>query len=150
MVFSKAFLKKKKWTERELNALFAGEEPGTKVILPIWHGITRDDLIEYSPAFADRLAKNSITDSYADIVESFLSMLGRPNLVSSRASAEPVKLPYLAASVANAIVDARYDAKEPHALSQRKAHQSGDRVSLLWSHRLMGHGTGKGREIRTN
>jgi hypothetical protein len=82
VVFSKAFLKKRKWTEHELNALFAREEPGEKVILPIWHGITRDDLIEYSPAFADRLAKDSITDGLADIVESLLSMLGRPNLAS--------------------------------------------------------------------
>lgn len=77
VVFSKAFLKKKKWTEHELNALFAREEPGRKVILPIWHGIDREDLIEYSPAFADRLAKNLLNDSYADIVESLLAMLGR-------------------------------------------------------------------------
>jgi hypothetical protein len=111
VVFSKAFLKKKKWTEHELNALFAREEPGKKVILPIWHGITRDDLIDYSPAFADRLAKNSITDTYADIVDGLLSMLGRLNLASSRASDEPMKLPHLAAPVANPIVDARYDAK---------------------------------------
>jgi hypothetical protein len=68
VVFSKAFLRKKKWTEHELNALFAKEAPGKKVILPIWHGITRDDLMEYSPAFADRLAKDSITDTYSDIV----------------------------------------------------------------------------------
>ena len=104
VVFSKAFLKKKKWTEHELNALFAREEPGKKVILPIWHGITRDDLIEYSPAFADRLAKNSITDSYADIVESLLSMLRRPN-----------------GPAANAIVDERYHAKEPTPPAARDA-----------------------------
>lgn len=111
VVFSKAFLKKKKWTEHELNALFAREELGKKVILPIWHGITRDDLIDYSPAFADRLAKNSITDSYADIVDSLLSMLGNLNLASPRASTEPVKPPEPAIPVANPIVDAHYDAK---------------------------------------
>ena len=77
VVFSKAFLGKKKWTEYELNSLFALEKVGRKVILPIWHGITRDDLIQYSPAFADRLAKISSTDSYAEIVESLLAMLGR-------------------------------------------------------------------------
>jgi hypothetical protein len=78
VVFSQAFLQKKKWTEHELNALFAKEEPGTKVILPIWHGITREDLLQYGPAFADRLAKNSIADSYEDIVTSLLEMLDRP------------------------------------------------------------------------
>ena len=77
VVFSKAFLNKKKWTEHELNALFAKEAPGKKVILPIWHGISHLDLIGYSPSFADRLAKNSVADSYADIVKSLLKMLGR-------------------------------------------------------------------------
>jgi hypothetical protein len=121
VVFSKAFLKKKKWTEHELNALFAREKPGKKVILPIWHGITRDDLIEYSPAFADRLAKNSITDSYADIVESLLLMLGRPNLVPARASAETVMSRHLAAQVANAIEGAHYDAEESTPPAARNA-----------------------------
>jgi len=78
VVFSQAFLRKKKWTEYELNSLFAREQSGKKLILPIWHGITHDDLIQYSPAFADRFAKLSSTDSYADIVASLLSMLGRP------------------------------------------------------------------------
>ena len=80
VVFTKAFLRKKKWTEYELNSLFAREQAGKKLILPIWHGITREDLIQYSPAFADRLAKISSTDSYADIVESLLVMLGRAQL----------------------------------------------------------------------
>ena len=77
VVFSKAFLRKKKWTEYELNSLFALEQPNRKIILPIWHGITRDDLLQYSPAFADRLAKISSTDSHGEIVESLLDMLGR-------------------------------------------------------------------------
>jgi hypothetical protein len=115
VVFSKAFLAKKKWTEHELSALFAKEEPGKKVILPIWHGITRDDLVEYSPAFADRLAKNSVKDSYSDIVESLLSMLGRSYPTSSLPSTEPSKPTPLASPIANAIVHARYDAKGRNA-----------------------------------
>jgi hypothetical protein len=77
VIFSQAFLRKKKWTEHELNSLFAQEQTGRKLILPIWHGITRDNLLEYSPGFADRLAKISSADSYRDIVESLLAMLGR-------------------------------------------------------------------------
>ena len=90
VVFSRAFLNKRKWTEHELNALFAKEELGKKVILPIWHGITREDLIGYSPAFADRLAKNSVTDSYADIANSLLMMLGRPLSHCSQPGAEQI------------------------------------------------------------
>jgi TIR domain len=77
VIFSKAFLRKKKWTEYELNSLFALEQPGRKIILPIWHGITRDDVLEYGAGFADRLAKVSSKDSYDDIVESLLGLLGR-------------------------------------------------------------------------
>jgi hypothetical protein len=77
VVFSKAFLAKKKWTEYELDGLFAREKLGKKVILPIWHGVIRDDLVNYSPALADRLAKNTSTDDYDDIVATILRMLNR-------------------------------------------------------------------------
>lgn len=43
----------------------------------IWHSITRDDLLEYSPGFPDRLAKISSTDSYANIVHSQVAMVSR-------------------------------------------------------------------------
>ena len=78
VVFSKAFLAGKKWTDHEFNGLFALEKHGTKLILPIWHGITQDELLSYSPAFASRLAKDSSTDSYEDIQDSLLRMLKRP------------------------------------------------------------------------
>ena len=76
VVLSQAFLGKKKWTEHELNGLFAREQAGKKLVLPIWHGIVRDDLLQYSPALADRLAKISKSDSYEDIVNSLLGILG--------------------------------------------------------------------------
>ena len=111
VVFSKAFLNKKKWTEHELNALFAKEEPGKKVILPIWHGISREDLIQYSPAFADRLAKNSVTDSYTDIVQSLLAMLGRPVPSAQSIPAVTSRPATPTEAKPNAVVHARYDAK---------------------------------------
>lgn len=78
VVFSKAFLAGKKWTDHEFNGLFALEKHGTKLILPIWHGITHDELLSYSPAFASRFAKDSSTDSYENIRNSLLRMLKRP------------------------------------------------------------------------
>jgi TIR domain len=77
VVLSKAFLAERKWTEHELSGLFAREELGALIILPIWHGITREDILKYDPALADRLAKISNTDSYQDIVRSVLQKLGR-------------------------------------------------------------------------
>jgi hypothetical protein len=78
VVLSKAFLGKKKWTEHELNGLFAREQAGQKLVLPIWHGIRRNDLLAYSPALADRLAKIAENDTVDDIVRSLLELLGRP------------------------------------------------------------------------
>jgi TIR domain len=75
VVFSKAFLKGKHWTEHELDGLFAKERLGRKVILPIWHKVTRRDLLKYSPGFADRIAKVSQKDSISDIVRSFSVLL---------------------------------------------------------------------------
>jgi predicted aspartyl protease len=77
VVLSKAFLKKKRWTEHELNGLFAKERAGEKVILPIWHKITQDDLAGYSTAFIDRIALDSQKNSIDEIVRSLKSLLGR-------------------------------------------------------------------------
>jgi len=106
VILSKAFLAKKKWTEHELNGLFARERAGKKLVLPIWHGITRDDLLQYSPALADRLAKISDNDSNESIVNSLLSILGRPAPEQSKAQA-PKSAP--AGMKTNAIAYALYD-----------------------------------------
>jgi TIR domain len=120
VVFSKAFLRKKKWTEYELNSLFALEKAGRKLILPIWHGITREDLIQYSPTFADRLAKIlSATDNYADIIESLLAMLGRTG-ATKNATATGATEPKQTKS--NATTPAQYQATGENA---RKAEAAG-------------------------
>ncbi len=77
VVLSKAFLKRKRWTEHELNGLFAKERAGEKVILPIRHEVTQDDLAEYSPSFVDRIAMDSQKNSVEEIVRNLKSLLGR-------------------------------------------------------------------------
>jgi hypothetical protein len=115
VLFSKAFLSKKKWTEYELNALFAREKAGKKVILPIWHGVTRDDLLLYSPAFADRLAKISSNDGYDDIVSTFKRMLGKDKLQ------EPTILPAKTPDTSDtAIPPKKANAVEPNWIMKRK------------------------------
>jgi formylglycine-generating enzyme required for sulfatase activity len=49
----------KEWPQKELDGLVAREVPGEKVILPIWHNITADQIREYSPTLADRVAVKS-------------------------------------------------------------------------------------------
>jgi hypothetical protein len=59
VVLSPSFFEKK-WPQSELNGLFAREMEGERaVILPIWHQVTKQDLLEKAPMLADRVAANS-------------------------------------------------------------------------------------------
>ncbi len=61
VVLSPTFLAKK-WPLDELEGLFAKEVNGRPIILPIWHGISRRDLMSISPMLANRVAAR--TDSW--------------------------------------------------------------------------------------
>lgn len=77
VVLSDAFLRRKQWTEYELSGLFARERNGEKVILPIWHGVGEYTVLNYSPSFANRIAKISGRDSIGDIVRSLKDLMAR-------------------------------------------------------------------------
>lgn len=61
---------KKNWPEYELNGMVAKEMNGHKVILPIWHKITKDEVLKFSPTLADKMALNTSIHSIEDIVNS--------------------------------------------------------------------------------
>lgn len=74
VVLSRAFFAKR-WPERELNGLVQkamGE--GRKVILPVWHAVTREEVEAYSLPLADLLAARSdqgvyvVADSIARVI----------------------------------------------------------------------------------
>ncbi|MFT3890475.1 MAG: toll/interleukin-1 receptor domain-containing protein [Anaerolineales bacterium] len=51
----------KNWPQYELDGLFAKEMAGGERILPIWHKVSKDEVIRYSPTLADRVALNTAT-----------------------------------------------------------------------------------------
>ena len=55
VVLSPAFFAKK-WPTDELSALFALETKERKIILPIWHNVTFEDVTKFNPILADRKA----------------------------------------------------------------------------------------------
>jgi len=59
VIISDSFLTKK-WTQRELNGLFAKEEE-VKVIIPVWHGVTEKKVRSFYPILADLVALKSTT-----------------------------------------------------------------------------------------
>jgi len=65
VVLSKYFFEKK-WPQDELDGLVAREKLGKKVILPIWHGVTKEDVEKFSPILAGRVAVS--TDKGLDYV----------------------------------------------------------------------------------
>ncbi|AWV34456.1 toll/interleukin-1 receptor domain-containing protein [Paenibacillus odorifer] len=65
VVLSEAFMRKS-WTDYELKSLVSKEIAYGKVILPIWHNITKEDLLKFSPFLADKYALNT---SGMDVME---------------------------------------------------------------------------------
>ncbi|WP_157774464.1 TIR domain-containing protein [Acinetobacter junii] len=62
-----AYFIKKEWTNYELDALVAREMNGHKMILPIWHKITKSDVMNYSPNLADKIALNTSVSTIEEI-----------------------------------------------------------------------------------
>lgn len=74
VVLSNAFFKKN-WPQYELDGLIAKEMTGGKVVLPIWHRVSKDEVISYSPTLADKVAINSSLSSINEIVEQLSEVL---------------------------------------------------------------------------
>lgn len=68
VILSSAFFAKN-WPQYELDGLVAKEMYGEKVILPIWHRVSKDEVISYSPSLADKVAINSSLSSIEEIVQ---------------------------------------------------------------------------------
>lgn len=68
VVLSTAFFAKN-WTQYELDGLVTKEHSGSgKVILPIWHKVSKDEVASYSPTLADKVALNTGIQSLDEIV----------------------------------------------------------------------------------
>ena len=69
VIVSPSFVQKN-WTEYELNGMVAREMNGHKVILPIWHKVSKNEVLEFSPSLADKMALNTSIHTINDIVKS--------------------------------------------------------------------------------
>lgn len=66
VILSSSFCSKN-WTLYELDSMVAREMDGHKMILPIWHKVTKTDVINFSPALADKVALNTSMNSIEEI-----------------------------------------------------------------------------------
>lgn len=68
VVLSSSFFSKN-WTQYELDGMTAKEMDGRKMILPIWHKVTKSEVIKFSPTLADKVALNSSVHSTEEIAQ---------------------------------------------------------------------------------
>jgi hypothetical protein len=68
VILSKSFIKKG-WANYELDGIVTKSVSGQQVILPIWHDITKQEVIDYSPSLADKLARNTAINTIEEIAE---------------------------------------------------------------------------------
>lgn len=74
VILSSSFFNKN-WTQYELDGLVTKEMEGRKVILPIWHKVSKNEVVSYSPTLADKVALNSSIYSIEEIVEKLSDLL---------------------------------------------------------------------------
>jgi hypothetical protein len=78
VVLSKSFMAKP-WPQRELQGLVAREMGGWSTILPVWHELTKEEVLEFSPPLAEKLAVNTAGETAGHIALKILSVI-RPDI----------------------------------------------------------------------
>lgn len=74
VVLSPSFISKG-WPNYELDGIVARSVSGEQTLLPIWHEITKQEVIDYSPSLADRVARSTGTHTVEDIAAEIADLL---------------------------------------------------------------------------
>ncbi len=74
VVLSKDFIRKG-WTNYELDGIITKAVTGEQVMLPIWHNITKREVIDFSPSLADKLARNTSSYTTEEIAEEIAAII---------------------------------------------------------------------------
>ncbi|QGU95447.1 TIR domain-containing protein [Clostridium bovifaecis] len=74
VIFSDIFFKKP-WTNHELDGLVQRQMVDEKVILPIWHKVSKSEVMKYSPSLADILALDTMRYTIDDIAKELINIV---------------------------------------------------------------------------
>lgn len=74
VVFSRAFFSKP-WPAYELDGIVTRNVSGEQDILPIWHGVTKQEVIDFSPSLADKVARSTATHTVEEIATEIASLI---------------------------------------------------------------------------
>lgn len=74
VVFSKSFFSKG-WTNYELDGIVTRSVSNQQVLLPIWHNVSKDEVISYSPSLADKVARSTSSSTIQEISAEIISLI---------------------------------------------------------------------------
>ncbi len=74
VVLSPSFITKG-WTNYELDGIVTRSVDGSQVMLPIWHSLTKQQVIDYSPSLADKLARSTGTHTIQEIANEIIDVI---------------------------------------------------------------------------
>lgn len=74
VVISRDFIKKG-WTNYELDGIMTKAVSGEQILLPIWHNITKKEVVDYSPSLADKVARNTAVNTVEEIADEIASLI---------------------------------------------------------------------------
>jgi cold shock CspA family protein len=74
VVLSPSFIKKG-WTKYELNGIVTRSVSGEQILLPIWHKITKQQVVDFSPSIADKVARSTATHTIEEIAKEIAELI---------------------------------------------------------------------------
>ncbi len=74
VALSRSFFQKD-WPNYELDGLVTRAVSDEQIILPIWHEITKQEVIEYSPSLADKVARSTATHTIEEIATEIIEVI---------------------------------------------------------------------------
>ena len=77
VVLSRAFFGRG-WPEYELDGLVTRTVSGEQVLLPVWHNVTKREVMDYSPSLADRVARSTATHTVEEIAAEIVDVIRNP------------------------------------------------------------------------
>ncbi|WP_256595397.1 toll/interleukin-1 receptor domain-containing protein [Pseudomonas sp. LG1E9] len=78
LVLSPAFIKKG-WTNYELDGIVTRSVSGEQVLLPIWHNITKQQVMDFSSSIADKVARSTAVHTIDEIASEIADLLQSSN-----------------------------------------------------------------------
>lgn len=74
VVLSKDFIKKG-WTNYELDGIITNSVNGKQIVLPLWHHITKQEVLNFSPSLADKVARNTSSYTIEEIASEIAELI---------------------------------------------------------------------------